>query len=286
MSMVNFKYNLDNYNIEINPVSRTLMPWRDEVLNTARTIAETTDRELYVCHGGGIDGEVVCLALMELNIDFTVVTVRHTSGTNIHDVKYATHFCDTNNLKQKIVSLDLNYFYKTYVVDKINNGYISFNMFMYFQIYAMELIESWNGCAIIAGGEQIYCTRNNQLHLHLDGPIMTPLEWCKNNNVNHHPLFYMHNSELVASYMQLDLIKLLTSDPDYYADSQVNLSYEKIMIYHKYWKNMARRPKYTGYEYIPRDLMLWWRNGYHTEFKKIQNDLYIPISKIKTELGI
>jgi hypothetical protein len=34
--------------------------------------------------------------------------------------------------------------------------------------------------------------------------------------------------------MQLDLIKLLTSDPDYYADSQVNLSYEKIMIYHKH----------------------------------------------------
>jgi hypothetical protein len=262
------------------------MNWRDEVLNTARIISETTDRHLYVCHSGGIDGEVVCLALRELNIDFTVVTFRHITGTNVHDVRYAEKFCNTNKLKHKIIPLDLNYFYKTYTVDKINNGYKSFNMFMYFQIYAMELIESWNGCAIIAGGEQIYCTKNNEVHLHLDGPVFVPVQWCEDYNLNHHPLFYLHNSELFASYMQLDLIKLLISDPEYYINSFVNVSYEKIMIYHKYWKNMIRRPKYTGYEYIPQNLNNWWRDNYETELLKIHPDHYIPISKIKKDLGI
>lgn len=286
MCMVNFKYNLDDFNIEVAPVSRPLMPWRDEVLNTARNIAETTDRPIYLCHGGGIDGEVIGFAFLELGIKFTVLTYRHTQGTNVHDVRYAEHFCKRYNIPQKIVPLDVARFYKEDIPRLTDDGYASFKAYSYLQLLSQEHVESWGGCCVIGGGEQIYETIDNQICLVFDQPMVNAVEWCKRNNANHHPFFHMHNSELFASYMKIDLVDLLLDKPEYFENTLDNFSHEKIMAYHRYWKDMLRRPKFTGYEYIPRDLQIFFRDNMYLKYKDIQKDLRIPIATLKEQLGI
>jgi hypothetical protein len=283
--MVNFKYNLDNFNIKIDPVSRTIMPWRDEVLNTAKLIADSTSKPIYLGLSGGIDAEVVARAFIELGIEFTAFTWKHTSGTNIHDIRYAEHFCKKYKIQHSVLPLDLDSFCDNDIPKYIQDGYIANHAYSYQQLISVEMIERLGGCCVLGGGEQIYETVNGEVCLAFDQQMVNSLEWCRRNNTVHYPFFHMHNSELFASYMQLPLTNLLLSDPEYYINPITNFSHEKILSYHRYWKGMNRRPKYDGYEYVPMKIRKEFGKLYINHNDQLV-DLRIPIGKIKSELGI
>lgn len=285
MDIVNFTYKQDGiFNLTYKPITREMDSWMLEIDNTTKNIAKSTTKPIFLCFSGGIDSEVVALSLIKNNIDFTILTVKHTEGTNSHDIHYTYEFCKKHNIKQVIVDLDVTEFFTNGIKDYIQQGYKAIRIFRYLQLFILETVEKMGGCAILCSGEQVYCNIEGEICLNRDLGYMMALEWCKNNNTLHYPYFFEQNSELFASYMKLDLIDYLIKDPTYFTNYIDNMSTEKIIIYHKYWPNMKKRNKYHGFERIHP-----LKNKMEAELRKLFPEIvpiFFPISKIKQQLGI
>jgi hypothetical protein len=286
--MVNFDHDygtlsVSNFTVKFKSVTREIMNYRDEVLFAAKSIAENTDKPIYLGMSGGIDSEVIALCLKEQNIDFTAVVVEHSNGANMHDVGYAYKFCNQHNIKIERLLLDVDTFFTTGIFRYIDQGYRAVRMFRYFQLFLIEHIENKGGCLILGSGEQVYCTVDNKINMMMDQGYTMSLDWCKNHNTVHYPYFFMYNPEMYASYIKIDLIELLLEQPQYFTNFKDNKSTEKMLVLHSIW-DMERRNKFHGFEKII-PLKQKVESSLRERFPDIQTKFF-PISTIKKELGI
>jgi asparagine synthetase B (glutamine-hydrolysing) len=288
--IVNFNYTTDPFDIQIKPVIRSLLSWKDEVFKTVETIVASTKRPIVIALSGGIDGEAIALAMLEKKIPFSALTVRHKEGTNDHDIKYAQEFCQLYNIKQQIVEISILDFINHGVEKYIDQGYRANNVYRYFQLFLMELAESQEACVLIGSGEQVYYNYNQTVCLRYPEELLTPIKWCQDNNTLHYPFFHMTNSELVASYMQIPCIKkcLENNATNFLEPSPLgnpnNSGPEKIEAYHQVWPVMTRRPKYHGYENV-HEIRKLKQAELIKRFSK-QQVIYIPIKTARSQLGI
>jgi hypothetical protein len=280
-NLVNFNYtSLENYSLQFKPTTRPLMSWRKEILNTVKLIDKSTTKPLVLCFSGGIDSEIIALALIESKINFSVLTVKH---KNEHDTKYAEFFCQQHNLKQTIIEIDAEKFYTEGIKKYIQQGYKAVRLFRYFQLFLLETLEEMGVCGILGSGEQVYCNVNGEICINMDYGYMISLDWCKNNNATHYPYFFMHNPELYASYMKIDFIKEILKHPLYFTNHKDNKSAEKMIVSHANW-NMGRRDKFHGFEYL-QHIKIPTETNLRKNFPNIIPK-YFPIKTIKEQLGI
>lgn len=283
MGNIAFDY---SYPIAINfkKVSRPVRSWNEEIVDNAKYIKSKTDKPIVVALSGGIDSEVVCRSFLKAEIDFSVLTIKHKNGSNQHDITYAENFCKKFNIQQTIVEIDPFVLFGSDVENFISQGYIANNVFRYLQLFLLKTIHEMGGCAVLGGGEQLYQNVNDIVHLKYAEDFLLALEWIKNNSTLHFPYFFQTTPEIMSSYLQHELVKLLTAKPEYYRCPENNgFSPEKIIIYHSVFPDMERRRKFHGFENI---------NNFRQERQKTLSDkfpqktLYLPISDIKLELGI
>ncbi len=290
MDNVNFTYTLNSdhtFEMSFNPIRRPLQDWKTELALTAKNIRNLTDKPIFICLSGGIDGEVIARTFLQEGIEFTALTLRHTAGTNEHDVSYSMKFCEFYNVPHKIVDFDLEDFITNKIPKYIEQGYCTWRTFRYQQIYLFELAESLGGTAILGGGEQVYRTIDNEICLSFKSDFFMCLEWLKNNNKFHFPFFHMQNPELFASYLDDKLIKFMHSDPSYFINTWDNdASYDKMFVYHRNWPKMKRRKKFNGLENLKNNEPLF--NLIQNRKQELGEPVLqnIPVSVIRKQLGI
>lgn len=279
-----FDYSFDGqFSITFNPCTRNPQAWNDEVNNTARAIAASTDKPLYVLMSGGIDSEMVGRAFLDNGIKFKALTLKHTQGTNSHDTRWADVFCKEHNIEQEILELDTSQL--DYIIEKyINQGYYSTNIYHYMQLYILEHLEKLGGFGVGGAGEQIYYTVNNIIYLKVNPSYTLGREWCKNNNTWHQFWFSLDNPEIYASYMQIDIIDMLLQKPKYFVNHHF-ASVEKMLVLHQNWPDMKRRGKFSGFENIQMNYRSPKEQLLRQRFPNLV-DLYIPVTTAKTQLGI
>jgi len=275
----------DRFSMEFQPVTRSLLPWRDEVLKTAENISRLATKPLMVCLSGGIDGEVVARAFLELGVKFSAVSLRHDDGSNQHDMRFSVRFCDDNKIDHHVINYSPAYFFNDVIDRQIEEGYRSWRPFRHYQLFILETVAGLGGCAVLGGGEQLYHTIGDDICIKFPPDFDLSLQWCHRNNMTHFPFFFMQNPEIYASYMKIPLIEVLLSNPDHYRTVVNNLSLEKIMVYHTYWKNMQRRKKSDGFENV-HDLRLQSIKRNQSRFEDMRQELAIPVASIKRQLGI
>lgn len=284
--VVNFNYQWpsgpgQSFDLVFRPINSKPLPWREQLIKTADHIGQQAlaqGRKLYLCLSGGIDSEVMALAFMAAGHKFTAFTVRHPYNT--HDTRYAYRFCTEHSIQQEWADLDITEFHKIYRA----RGYRAVNLFRYLQLWILEQIGSRGGMAVLGGGEQIYYAENNSLYLKFDPGFVLPLVWLEDHPEQQHwPYFHMTTPELMASYQQIDLIRLLTSQPQYYRDNHV-LSIEKILIYHANWPGMERRSKYNGFENL-LPLRRYIENELSQAYPEIEPKLF-ALDSIRSQLAI
>ena len=132
-------------------------------------------------------------------------------------------------------------------------------------------------------GELHFKTVNDQISIPILSDHGTVHQWCKNNNANYFPYFLMQTPELMASYLKLDIVEFLLTDPTNFINTPFNDSIEKRIIYHKYWPDMPHRPKYSGYEKIGTFLQSVKLNLME-KFPGQDGVQYIPVDLIKKQL--
>lgn len=284
-NLVNFDYSYENgFDINFHPLKRNLYNWYDEVYNTSLEIYKSTKKPIYVCFSGGIDSEVIVKTFIKNKIPFKVFIVKHNNSTNDHDIWHAITFCKENKLEFVISRIDFEDFLKNKIFEYAEKGYRAIRIFRYFQLFILEQIESMGGCAVLGSGEQVYCNIDNEICINMEQGHTMSLDWCKNNNTKHYPYYFMHNSELYASYMKLDLIELLLKTPSYFTNHRDNMSTEKMIIYHKFWPEMKRRNKFHGFEKI-----LEIKNDTESKLRMMFPDIvpkFFPINKIKEQMNL
>lgn len=279
-NLVNFTYEkVPSFHLNFTPISREIKSWKEELCLTAKTIADSTSRPLYLCLSGGIDSEVAALAFLSIKAKFKVFTLRYVNNANLFDVNHSIRFCETHKLEQIILDIDP----LTTPVKYIQQGYQCTNLFRYLQLFILDTISSYGGCAILGGGEQIYYAVDNTISIKYDASFILALDWCANTGSIHYPYFHMQNSELLASYMTDELLRLVLSQPDYFL-SHHYMSIEKILMYHRHWPLMPRRRKSNGFE----NLILARKNLELDLIKKFGPSTYqyFSVSSVKNQLGI
>jgi hypothetical protein len=284
--ITNFVYSdlADQFTIQFMPVTRPLNSWPNEIAHTAREIAASTDRPLILCYSGGIDSEVIAKTFVADNIKFTALSMRHSSGTNDHDICWAVEFCKKHNVEHKIIDFDIEDFFNVKMQDYIDRGYRTWRPWRLFQLFLLETVESLGGCAVMGAGIQSFDTVAGEICIKYPPEHAMCLDWCKNNNSVHFPYFYQHNPEVFAAYMKIDLIETMLSNPNYFVNVPYNMSLEKIIVYRSLWQDMPRRSKFDGFENV-QPLRTAAIKRYKQQLPNL-GEIAIPVKTIKQQLGI
>lgn len=274
---------IKRFKIQFKPVTRPIMPWKEELFSAMYQLVKSTDKPIYVLLSGGIDSELVARILLKMGVKFKALTLKHEEGTNGHETRYADWFCNHYKIEQVLVPINISNFitdgYKKYV----EQGYRATKIYYYQQLFLLEKLEELGGFGIGGAYEQIYHTFNNQIHLKFNPSYVMPMQWCKDHNTNHQLWFYLETPELVASWMKHELIEFLLQRPDYFIN-QDWINNEKTLVYHQQWPEMGRRRKASGFEPI--------ENFRGIKEKELQKqfpdiiDMYVPITTIKEQLKI
>jgi hypothetical protein len=283
----------ERFQLNFSPVRRPLLPWKDEVYNTVKTIAANSTKPLYVAMSGGIDSEIIAKALLENSIPFSAITLEYADKLNSHDIQYAKDFCKEHSIHQEIVTVDPHYLYTTKMEEYINQGYHARNLYRYLQLFIVETVENLNGTVILGAETQAYYLLDNKLHIRYSTEIVNTIDWCNNRNTDHCINFFLHNPELYASYLLLPSVASVLNSPeqchnDVRQDQLKNVpsgsSPEKELAYRSVWPDLIKRPKYNGFENL-RNLRNITQNILRARFLDV-GYVYIPVETIKTQLGI
>lgn len=282
------------FRIQYKPATREIRPWRQEVIETARRIhAAAEGRPLVLGMSGGIDSEVAARAFTEAGIPYTGLSLRYVAdyrGFNDHDVAYAKKYCADHGVKHIVVEVNIEEFFKKKAEEYFEQGYRAVNLFRVTQLMVQELAESRGACSVMAGGEQLYVTENNdetgepEIYIKSNPDFSVPLQWCFDRGVRHFPYFFRQNPEVFAAYQRIDMIETMLRDPRYFVNTLHTTSLEKMMVYHANFPDMQRRKKFHGFEkFIVMRKRIQGR--LIERFPDLYEPIRIPIRQIRQQIG-
>jgi hypothetical protein len=174
--------------------------------------------------------------------------------------------------------------FDTIIENYIEQGYRATNIYHYLQLILLERVEELGGFGVGGAGEQLYYTKDNEIHIKINSCYTLGMDWCKRNNTWHQFWFNLTTPEIYAAYMQIDIIKTLLQNPEYFVSHHF-ASIEKRMVLHRFWPDMVRRIKFSGFEKIEDSYRRPKQAELSHRFPDIR-DLFIPISKIQQQLKI
>jgi hypothetical protein len=259
------------------------MTWKEELYAAARSIASKAHKPLWLCASGGIDSEIMCHAFFDQGINFSVMTLAHTDGSNEHDIAHARAWCQKHRVHQEIIRIDMHDFLGSQVPYYTEQGYVSSHLLPYMQIKLMETAGKMGGYAVIAAGKQLYKIDTREeypsrrdVFLEFTSGHGVPLEWLKRNDATHEPYFLYGSPELCLSYLRIPLIDFALDHPDVFRHP-TNTFILKRLVSQQYWPTLENRPKFHGMEKIPAELSVMRKAMKKAAEKQVQTcTLSIP----------
>ncbi len=274
--------NNSTFDFKLRPVSRTPNNWKTELELAAKEYLKF-NKPLYLAMSGGIDSEVAAISFLTAGVPFTPLIIKYEIDGEVyndHDIKYAIKFCKKHKLTPLIHSTNPEELVrmakrKTYSKYKQIAG-----IFMYAQIYMINLVESMGGMFVGGGGEQDW-RYSSELELCLRSSYLTGCHYIYDNNLQHWPFFHQTTPELIRSYINIPLVKKAFQNPK---DFRIrNRAGEvKIEAYHKVFPELERRKKYHGYEQFDKIPMFktWLTQQFYPDYRTFR----IPHAEVIQQL--
>ena len=247
------------FKIWYSPCVRKPLSWTEEIKIAAATIAESTNRTIWICMSGGIDSEAVARTYKNANIPFKALIAKFPDDLNIHDISYAISWCEKNKIEYKIFEFDMISFLKEGYKKYLNQNLLSNNAFRYYTIELLQYIEDMNGFGIF-GGKSAGLDLEQKIYNEIDpnnDPVcdtydigsLAPLEWCRKNNLNHSVFFYQTTSEIHSAYLQDPVNQMLINNPYILKSGSIGVPAKTIMM-RSHFPDTTPRIKYHGFEKI------------------------------------
>lgn len=271
-------------------------PWREELIETAKHIRRVSaGLPLYVCMSGGIDSEVIARSFFAADIPFEAVTFRHLQNTNEHDIAYVFEWCYKNNVKLNVIPFDVTEFFVSGIPRIIEQGYYAGvgTHLSYMYIHFARTIHARGGVPVMGSGETLFKSDGKEVSLEFRMWWYNNCRYMFDNPKQlHFPWFFKTTPEMIAAYLNEELVRLVTSDPSYYACAPLPevQTLEKTIVYHKNFPDMRRRPKNTGWEMVAEKnpIVNRWidERRLNYRYQPVDRLEYIPVSKVREQLGI
>lgn len=238
--------------------TRTL---REELVTACHLVADRFSKPLMVCFSGGLDSQIVCLALLEAGIPFTpfIMSWKAPDGHAINgdDVKYAMEFCQLHGLVPLTDSEYLEDFLKTKGRDSARNSRIQHYRMLTQTYYADKFKDQY--ALLICAGNPNFDVRDDELMI--SAPTSAVQQYFIDNDVQGSAQFLKYTPELFCSQVLNPITRsFVGSFPSLYSVYEENsktpwwswrlfTSYVKPMIYQASWGDgLIHRSKRHGFE--------------------------------------
>lgn len=268
------------------PITRKVGTFKEELFSAATQIKNSSNKEIYCLLSGGIDSEIVARSFVEQGYKIRALSIRYKHGENSHDIEHALNFCRKFNIKHEYVNLDIDNFLKTYPDKIIKQGYNCTSYYDFMMIYLLLFVEQRGGLAVSGAAQYDIHTLNNEIVESFQETRFQMIKWVQKNSSNSVPFFLRSTPELVASYINDPLMQYLTRSPNYFPVEYREDNPEKILIYHYYFPDMIRRPKFHGFENVYDKVVQFQRHLRMSRQHLIPLPAIKKISDIRLELGV
>jgi hypothetical protein len=283
-----FSYSFDPFSVKFDPCTREPQDWKEQMRTLARKLANGAgSRPIIVCAGGRIGSELICRALFEEGIHFSVVTVEYTDGANREDVEYARAWCIAHGIEQKVITLDMAKFFSKDIERYITEGYRARNLFRYFQLFLLETVESLGGYAVLGCGAQMYrlaseVPREEDVYLQYERGLTVPIEWMDTNNTSHCAYFFASNPEMCLAYLRIPIVDFAVRHPSIFSHEN-NRSLFKRLVYQSLWPDIVPRKSMSGYDRI-KPLRIQVQNKLMARFGESIEMYRLPVVQFRQQL--
>lgn len=233
--------------------------WREEQYAAARYVANRAtarNRPIWIGSSGGIDSEIACRAFYDQGIDFSVLTLEHTGGTNRHDVGHAVRWCSERGVKHVVAPIDIVAFLEK-DLERYADEFAAVHPFRYLQLRILEMVEERGGFAVMGGGEQLYQPRpqsrpirSADMYLAWSNGNVIAQEWCRKNETEHEAYFHYATPELCLAYVRHPLVAFALENPDAVFRHPVNAYTFMRLVYFSVWDDLRPRYKWHGFENV------------------------------------
>ena len=261
--------NNSTFSLELRPVSRTPKDWKIELELAAKQYLKF-NKPLFLSLSGGIDSEVMAISFLNAGVPFTPLILKYEIDGEVFndfDIKYAINFCKKNKLKPLVHSVNPEKFVKM----ASSKTYAKYNqiagIYMYVQIYLINLVEEMSGMLVGGGTEQNW-RYSTALEFCVRSSYLTAYQYMYDNKLQHWPSFHWTSPELILSYTNHPIVKKAFKTPkDFLLKDKVNEL--KIEVFHNVFPELERRKKYHGYERFDEIPMFktWLVKRFYPEYR-------------------
>lgn len=237
------------------------MPLRDELMRASYLIANRFDKPLLVCLSGGLDSQIVCLALKEAQVPFTpfIMNWKAPNGDLINhdDVQFAHQFCAMHGWEP----LTDTAYLEEFLAEKGRNAARSSRIQHYRMLTQIHYADRFKDthAVIICAGNPSFDVRDGELFI--SAPTSAVQQYFIDHDVQGSAQFLKYTSELFCSQVVNKIgLAFIGSFPSLYSVYEENsktpwwswrlfTSYVKPLIYQANWGDgLIHRSKKHGFE--------------------------------------
>ena len=258
----------DKFFVEYGKLTRQPLSWKEECIETARLIYETANEIPFVLFSGGLDSQVVAEAFRLSGVPFNVVTIRLNDNWNWHDIKFAVEWCQTHNIKQTILDIDLVHFLENDALDIGIPCQAHSPQFCVF-LWGMNQVE---GFPVTGWGEPDIC--RNRVNRKKSFVIQEEIHLVAEKHLMHcdrkgAPSFFMYTPEMKVSQL---------IDPE-------TLNFVNCVKYNEYTDNNTWLE--SSSHWVNDDAIYWTYSGFIQDLQCHKNNYYrhyFPDFKIRPQI--
>lgn len=288
----NFRTSIeDKWRVSYDPISRQPLDFKNECINTAKLIRDSTTLPLDVLFSGGKDSEITVDSFVEAKIPINVIIMKFKDNYNAHDINYAFKYCDSKGITPTVIELDVLDFLKKDAYDYARKTYCVSPILL----PHMWLIDQCDNYIVIGSGDPfLYKNVSTKFGQIPDAEWWTiginlfqsqsqfDSKWYYREgelvaSINRHlllcnrdacPGFFQFTPEIVLSFLtEKEILRDIADD-----SKKVSTFYSKYDMYDRFW-DLQWRPKFDGFEVIRSAINI-------PNFRKELEELYIGCKQV------
>lgn len=235
------------WKFDLDPLPKKFDNYFVEACKTAEEIYDLKEGPLHVMYSGGVDSEHALSVFLHLGMNVTPVIVKLLPDFNDHDISYALKFCESKNIKPRIIEIDFKHFLESGKFEEINKIIKTNAHARATTCYALSLVDG----SIVCGEGDPHLSKSEK-----DGVwYFTDVEHAYSLNtfmdhlgIDGTPYFNGYSAEMVAAFLTDPRMRDLADNK---VPGKLGSHSSKYIVYNRHSGfNLEERPKYHGFEKI------------------------------------
>lgn len=266
----------EEFTVNINMLPTSFNNYFEESIVAAREIEAQKVGKLHLLYSGGVDSENVLGVFLSAGIPITPVIISMAHGHNSFDTHYAFQFCKSKHIQPLVINVDFDRFVTS---GKMLETARICKSSIYHRTLTAYIAGTLDGTVLCGDGE-MYIRKNKQRgcwDVHMDEHEFAVYRFFQAKGIHGTTHFNTYRPEMMSAMITDVTMRELADNKRPHKEGSNS---SKVEIYNRHSNfNLARRPKFHGYEQIElsptfnhpdfatlRDEGKQWNGSYDVEY--------------------